>query len=46
MTANPAVRSSSTLRRRARTGLGRLLRGTAQLTFTAFCSAWATPSAP
>jgi hypothetical protein len=45
-TANPAVASSSRLRPRARNGLGRSLRGTAQAVFIAYCTACATPSPP
>ena len=45
-TAIPAVASSSRLRPRALNGLGRLLRGTDQAVFMAYCTAWATPSPP
>jgi len=45
-TPRPTVASSSRLRSRALIGLGRLLRGTCQAAFIAFCPAWATPSPP
>jgi hypothetical protein len=45
-TATPAVAMSRRLRSRLSSGFGRLLRGTAQATFIAFCTACAMPSAP
>jgi hypothetical protein len=45
-TATPEVTSSTRLLNRSTTGLGRLLRGTDQAMFWAFCSACPSPSAP
>ena len=45
-TASPASSSSSRLFIRASTGLGRLLRGTAQAVLREFWMAWPSPEAP
>ena len=42
----PEIVSRARLLSRNATGLGRLLRGTDQATFKAFCSAWPRPSEP
>ena len=45
-TNTPVVTTSSRLRSRSSTGLGRWLRGTDHATFSAFCSACPSPSEP
>lgn len=45
-TAMPTMAMRRRLRRRARMGFGRRLRGTDQVTFMVFWIAWATPRAP
>ena len=46
MIDRPTTSSSTKLRSLLRSGFGRLLRGTRQIVFIAFCAACATPRPP